>query len=246
MRSAKRRRRKARPRLRVDPVPLLWVAVALNVVAGVALSPLTAATRVRVVGAPAADEVRIRAELQSLRGLPWARTSPTAVSGRLGALPDARSATFQSNPFGRGLVRFDLRRPAALVAGRPVLVLDAEGQLYATRRTVPEGLRTLSLAPGALEATYTVTGTLETRRLAQLAADLAANLPNLAGNLEVDGRGVVSLRSEQGGLIVFGSTDDLPHKVSRLRAVLGQRPGLLGTVRRLDLTAPDNPVVAPR
>jgi len=235
------RRKKAR-KVRIDPGPVLWTAFGLNVVAGLALSPLTAVQKVRVVGAPERDRARVTEVLQSLQGVPVARVDGTLLRSRLSSDRGVSACTFAPNMFGRAVVRVKERRPVGVLEGGRTC-LDDSGVLFPC--TGPAGLVQVKLPDGYGGIKPVLAGTWESSAMSQVCKDLPAQVPNVDWKVELGTRGVISLQAS-GTEIVLGSSEHLPRKIGKLKELLDERPDLLGTAKQVNLTAPDAPMILGR
>lgn len=243
--SAPRKRRTRAKAVKRRPISwpaVLWVALSLNVVAGFAFSPLTGVQRVRVVGAPAPLQARIKSELQTLASIPCARIDRTDLETRLQALAGIDRASFSANLFGRGLLRMDTRKPAAGVPGLKGYAIGGDGVLY-SEPVMPPGLPTVSPPEGTLHTNASLVSGWNGGAAVELAGLLAKRLPKTSWHVATDARGVISLRSGLKARVVMGSSEKLGEKAAKLAAILEADPKLLGRVSEVNLTAPDRPVI---
>lgn len=241
-----RRRRRPIPWARLPWAGLLWAAAAANVGAGLAYSPVTAATKVRVVGAAPDDHERIARALQRLRGVPALRQDPAAVEGVVQAREDVDRARFRQNLFGRGLLTIDARTPAARLEGARDVWIDASGVAYAGPPPPgAENLPTVRLPAAARRPGLALAGSWNSAAIADLCLGLASEIGGRPWVVERDARGVISLSVGADARIVLGTGESLREKRSQLRRILEGQPGILTQIRELNLAAPDNPAVVP-
>ncbi|MBS1714698.1 MAG: hypothetical protein JST30_10225 [Armatimonadetes bacterium] len=235
------RRKKAR-KVRLEPGPWLWAAFAVNIVLGLALSPLTAVQKVRAVGVADYDRERTTEVLQTLRGVPVARVDGTLLRSRLSADRGVLACSFTPNMFGRAVVRVTTRTPVAVLEGGGSC-LDGGGVLFPC--SVSKGLPELKLPDGYGGIRPALSGSWESTAVAEVCRDLPAQIPNVDWKVELGTRGVLSLQAS-GTEIVLGSSEHLPRKIGKLKELLDERPGLLGTAKQVNLTAPDAPMILGR
>lgn len=238
------RKRVKRRRKAIAWGPTLWLLVAINLCVGLAISPATGLDRVRVEGAPIADRGRIERLLNDVAAVPVLRNQAGLLEAKVQAGEEIQSAKFRQNVFGRGLLEIVHRVPVAVIANRKSVLLGAEGRLY-VGSSMPKGLPVLKLPEAELGPNLTIMGGPELRTLATGCDFLRKNLPNPSWNMELDARGMISLRTKAAGRIVLGSTDDLTPKLKRLQTIIENQPQILDRVKELNLTAPGNPVLIP-
>jgi len=238
MPSKKRRRKPAR---RLKPEAVLWALLVVNVALGAAFSPLTAVRKLRVVGAAVSDQKRIEKEAQYLRDVPVLRLNATWVEYRLADSPETETLTFSPNMFGRAVVNVTLKSAVARIAGSHMF-LDPHGEMYWSSLE-HEGLPVVYPPKSAFAPSMTLTGGWECGPTAQLCENLAAQVPNLVRKVELTDRGVISLEVDSGAEVVLGSSENLPRKIEKLKSLLDEKPGLFKSVRQLNLTSPEAPMV---
>jgi hypothetical protein len=185
------------------------------------------------------------AAARDLARVPFAALDDRSVASRLRSDPDVSEADIRSNVFGRAVITIRLRRPVARVVSTGRVFLDPDGNLFASRQE-PGPLPLLSLPPEAVRAGAALSGPVEGQALVRLLSSAQRLFPQETCSLAVDARGVIFLTLEHGGVVEFGSTEDLEQKVGALGKILGARPGLMRQVRRLNLTSPERPVVVRR
>jgi hypothetical protein len=242
-----RKRRKKQKRVWSPPADYtlwLWALLALNVVVGLAFSPVTGSRLVRVVGARAEDEPRIAKFLRAFEETPYSRVNEAQVATL--ALEDrsVERASFRTNVFGRGVLDLSYRRPVARVEGTEALYLSSRGALFTG--TPDAAVKVLLSAPGAVpQPNLSVFSSWRSGVAAQMCDNIAERLPDRTWRMVVSASGFVSLESEGEGTVEFGSFEDADEKVQALVEVLQEDPERLSNVRKLVLTSPSNPVIVP-
>lgn len=237
-------RRHAAP-LRIHFHPwMVWAAFVATVVAGVVWSPITAVRAVRVVGARPEDRAAIKSALQLLSGVPCAVVPVRRVESLVQSSDGVRKATLARNPFGSALLRVEPHVPVARLDPRRPIYLSREGTVFTMRASA--GRLPLVRAPMvAQNANLTLVGAWQPLQVADLCARVPRDLTARRLLIEVDRRGVVTLRPEGMCRIILGSPTDLLRKLERLGEIMKTRPAFLATIKELNLTAPDNPVYVP-
>lgn len=245
-RKRKTTRKKTAP-LRLPKLPLgptLWTLAVLNLIAGMLWSPLTAVTKVRVVGVPAGDRERVQTLLEDLEAVPAMRVRAVAVESRVLQEPALRTAKYRQNIFGRGLLAVESRRPVARLAGSDSVALSDDGRLFVPFSST-DHLPQLALPETALAPSASIYGSWESLRVADLCQELLRSVPEVDWTVRLDTRGVISLKGPSPGTVVLGSTRELDLKLERLEQVMQSSPGFLAQVKELNLTDPENPAMIP-
>ena len=201
----KRRRRK------IKAGPILWALLVVHVAVGLLFSPVTAATRVRVVGAKRSDETRIERELQQLKDKPCLSVNGRALEEQILARPDVRTAELSRNLFGRGELVMSYYEPVALVNGTKNVVLTDAGFLCATP-DVATSLPMLNLPTEAWGASFGLSGVWEPRSVAEVCERSLKQgiIKNLS--ITVTMGGSVCLNSGVTGRVMLGAPDELDEK----------------------------------
>lgn len=234
-------KRKKKGRLRLRP-GFWWLLFVVNVAVGVMFSPLTAATKVAVVGAESFDRERIAKELGALAGQPWSAGTATTIQGKLLDLPDVRTAHLSQNVFGRGLLELTYRDAVAQLDKAPGMVLGSDGTVYLSARTW-EGLPVLSLDPVLQRPIVGLWQPWKPREVAAVCRALERIGSPREFQVTVDARGVVCLNRKTSGRIVLGSTEMLTQKLDKVREALREEPGLLKPGFEFDVTVPERAVL---
>lgn len=241
MRSADmaRKRKKTRP----NWGPILWLALGVNLAAGLMLSPATAVSRVRVEGAtPGETETaRLTEALQKVSDQPALRAKTWTALEEVYRRPDVKTASLTVNLLGRGLLKVSYYEPVAVLTANPNLALSSEGTIVPNRSGTGD-LPRVQLFADALNPQVTLTGGWEGKPIADVCRRArAAQLTNIT--VEVTQNGAVSLRLGSEARVVLGLPDKLDAKFERLAQVRAQDERILTGGTELVLIAPDRPVV---
>lgn len=238
-----RKRRKRRRSIRWPPV--LWTLFLADVCVGLALSPVTGVTHVRVEGARDFDRERVARLLQDLRDVPCLRADAYAVESRFLLLPEARSAELSRNVFGRAVFSVSYHEPVARVVGYPSVALSREGILYHAER-LSAGLPRLKIPASASAPHLALCLGWDGRSLSYVCLKLRTIEHMENAVVEVDSRGALCLNSGIGSRIVLGPSERLDEKLEKLAAILRERPGILQQVTELNLISPAQAVMVRR
>lgn len=223
--------------------PILWVAVATNVTAGLAFSPITSAAKVRVVGALPSDEARIRTAVQLVKGKPALRSGAERALEEVYRRPDLREAVWSQNLFRRGLLELRYDLPVARLSDPPNTILTGRG-LFAQTQEAIEDLPRLELFDGARDPAAALGARFEGQKIADICMRASTlGIQNLW--ITVQENGAVCLNSGNTGRVALGSPDDLDSKFEKLQEVLTQRPKILEQNEEIVLLAPGKPMVRP-
>lgn len=229
-------------RRRVNWGPVLVALTLVNVGFGLAYSPITSATKVRVVGAYASDQERIKVAVQELRRKPALRGGAEVMIEQINRRPDVRSVEFGQNLFRRGRVSVRYYPPVARVAALPKSILTSQGTICQTQESI-EDLPPLRFV-GPSVPTATLLERFESRKIADVCAR-AKTLRITRLEIVVLESGGVCLNSGTTGRVILGPPDDLDDKFEKLDEVLQQQPTVLNDRKELVLIVPSKPMVRP-
>jgi cell division septal protein FtsQ len=232
-----------RKKTRLNWAPILWLALGLNLAAGLLLSPATAVSRVRIEGAAEGETeaARLNQALQKISDQPALRARTWTALEEVHRRPDVKTASLTVNLLGRGLLKVSYYEPVAVLTSNPNLSLSSEGTIIPSRPGSND-LPSVQLFPDALNAQATLSGGWEGKPVADICRRAeAARLPNVT--VEVTQNGAVSLRLGKEARVVLGLPDKLDAKFERLAQVRAQDQRILTGGTELVLIAPDRPVV---
>ncbi len=223
--------------------PVLVVLTFVNIAAGLAYSPMTSAVKVRVEGAYASDQARIREAVQLIRRKPALRGGGERMIERIYRRPDVRDVSFGQNLFRRGLVKIRYFMPVAQVVGMPKTVLTAQGSICQTQEPIDQ-LPPVRYSPGMSIPSATLVERVESRKVADVCAR-AATLGIEQLEIVVLESGGVCLNSGKTGRVILGPPDDLDEKFETLARALEAQPKLLKEQKEIVLIVPGKPMVRP-
>lgn len=230
-------------RKRLNWGPVLVLLTCVNVAAGLAYSPMTSATKVRVEGAYASDQARIREAVQLIRNKPALRGGAEKTIEQIYRRPDVRNVTFGQNLFRRGLIKVSYFQPVARVEGMPKTVLTAQGSICQTQEPI-DSLPPVRFAAAMVVPTATLVARFESRKV----ADVCARASTLKiANLEIlvlEGGGLC-LNSGKTGRVILGAPDELDEKFEALDRALAGQPDLLNQQKEIVLIVPSKPAQRP-
>lgn len=235
------RKRKKRKGLNLQPAPLLWLLFAINCLVGVYFSPLTSLRKVRVVNAPLEDQSRIVKIMQRAKNVPLNKLDFNGLASSIMNNTEIKDANINCNIFGRAIVRVYQRVPIARLKSSNQF-FDTTGTLFVSSNEYGD-LPEITVPKESRYPSVTLLSGWFSGRMAQLCKLLAAQVPNNQWNIEVNDRGVISLKASSGANVVMGSSDSLPQKIEKLGNLLAERPQLLKELRQLNLTDPESPMV---
>ncbi len=230
-------------RRRLNWGPVLVMLTVANIAVGLAYSPITSATRVRVEGAYASDKDRIAEAVQLIRRKPALRSGAQPMIEQIYRRPDIRDVTFGQNLFRRGLVKVRYFAPVAQVVNMPRTILTAQGSICQTLEPI-EGLPRLSWTPGGPTPTATLVERVESRKVADVCSR-AATLKIAALEIVVLENGGVCLNSGKTGRVLLGPPDNLDEKFETLDRILDSQPTVLAENKEVVLIVPEKPMVRP-
>ncbi len=236
--ASKKRAKKKPARSKAVEWMVFWIVTFLaTLVAALFASPLTNLTTVRVSGAAAHDQSRIRAVMEGVRQTPALAIDVGDIESRL-LSPEVRSASVRTNVFGRARLKLEYRKPVALVAEG--VAVDEIGTTFPIGARFPPNLH-ISRKVEDSNTILTISDPSPIRRLARLAKKLQVFMPKLTGTLEIDDKEGLFLSTD--GLVVeFGDTSRLDRKVQVLADLFREDPQRAAKGGRIILVDPDNAV----
>lgn len=239
------RRRKKRPaKLWTPPrdwTPLLWGALLLNLLLGLALSPVTGLSTVRVVGAPQYDRDRLRAVLGAHSGAPYLQVDRERIESAALQNLAVERANYRANLFGRGVLDLTYKRPVAKIADAEGLYLSSGGSAFPV--PVAPNLAVTVVPPyDVTSSNLAIVSSWRSVAAARMCENIGERLPDREWRLVVSRTGFVELEPDSGGTVEFGSFEHSDQKVEALERILKDDPDVLRRVRRLVLTSPGAPV----
>lgn len=242
----RRRSRRRGPKRTLRWRPILWVLLIANLLAAASMSIATRVRFVKIEGAAPHDRVRLAQIVAQMQDKPVLRQDYRNLEWQALQAPEVYAAEIAVNPFGFATLRVKYRKPEIRLEDRENVVVDGEGVMFALPpEEIPAELPTLKLDRGLPPTLLTVAGDWPMARIAKLAPQVRALLPDKGVRIEVDDRGALCLNMGT-GRVVLGSTEDLDRKLSVLRQRMADDPGELSRVKELVLTQPDRPSVVPR
>ncbi len=238
-----RARRKRRKRLIIRQ-ELLWFLVGLSVAVGTALSPITALRTVRIEGAYAYDEERLRGIAAKFRGVPALTLSPWSVESQVLKNPAVKTVNFRRNVFGRATLKITYRTPIAELSEAKGAYLDELGQVFTLPYTfeVPK----VSVPESVRAAGFSVFRPWDAKGLADVCKRAASSSVGEGVGIVLDSPGTVCLNTRSGTKISLGDLSQLDEKFRVLEEYLAENPKLLEQSQEIRLTNPDRPVYIPR
>jgi hypothetical protein len=224
---------------------VLWTLAILNVAAGLAFSPVTGASLVRVVGAEEFDKQRLSRLLGALRDVPCVRVNGYAVESAVLDLPEAKSAVLSRNVFRRAVLEVTYRTPAARIFGRPGVALSSEGVVYRSQK--PLNNYPLLKAPARIQAPGLAFCAGLTGKSLAYVCEKVRQMDQMQGaTVEVDSKGSVYLHNGFGTRVVLGPSERMDEKLGKLAEILRERPEILRQAKELNLISPSRAVTVPR
>ena len=218
---------------------LLGTAIALYVAAR--QTSLVAVRELKVSGAPASVETRVRQALAPLVGASLVRVSPTDVAERLVPIPEVESVTIdRAFPHALKVRITTARRVAVLRQGKEAFVVSERGRILGT-----VAKRSFAGLPRIWVPTaddLSVGGTVgDQRTLSSVTAATAVFHGGLGGvgvRTIVAGDNELTYALRNGLEVRLGNLGQLPLKLALARKILA----LGGVQRYVDVSVPDRPV----
>ncbi len=224
---------------------MFWALALLDVGAGLAFSPVTAADRVRVEGGQDFDRQRLARILSTLRDVPCARVNGYEIESRVLDLSEVKSANLSRNVFRRAVLEVEYRTPVARIFGNPGVALGSEGAVFVCRRSL-RGLPLLKTPASAHGSCVAFCSPMKGETLAYVCEKVKSMDQFRAGTVEVDSKGSVYLHNGFGARVKLGPSERMEEKLAKLAEILRERPEILRQVKDLILISPSRAVYVPR
>jgi len=228
-------------RTRINPGPILVLAILVVLVTGILYSPLTSLSRVTIDGARTADKNTVEGILADLNRIPWIKVNPKWVESQVMRIQSVDHATYSQNIFGRGHLVVVYREPVARIRSSRLVGLDAYGVMFETDRLSPD-LPLVTRPDAARDIPLTIVSGFPSALVAGLAVKARQMSPKEKLSIWFDKGGSLCLNMGT-GLVILGACDDLDAKLHSLEEFVDQQPGSLAKIESLNLTEPSHPVV---
>jgi len=228
-------------RTRINPGPILVLAILVVLVTGILYSPLTSISRATVEGARTADKNTIGGILGDLNRIPWIKVNPKWVESQVMRIQSVDHATYSQNIFGRGHLVVAYREPVARIRSSRLVGLDASGVMFETDQLPPD-LPLITRPDPARDLPLTIVSGFPSALVADLAVKARQMAPNEKLSIWFDEGGSLCLNMGT-GLVILGACDDLDAKLRSLKEFLDLHPGLLAKLDSLNLTEPSHPAM---
>src|ERR1044072_9499985 len=129
-----------RKKTRLNPGPLIVLALIVVVVSGMMYSPISRLTKYQVIGVHPVDRPVIDAIVGRLDKVPWLKVNGKQIESSVMQIQGIEAAEYSQNIFGRGRLTVKYRTPIASVRSNRKIGMDARGVLFGTD-SLPPGLR---------------------------------------------------------------------------------------------------------
>lgn len=236
-----RKRRRFRP----NWGPIVLLVLLANVAIGLAYSPLTAVTRVKVTGVPDWDRARVEDILAKARGVPSLRLDVRAFESEISNASAVKSVDFRRNLFGRAELRASYRTPVARLAKPQGVAVDESGALFSVP-VLDSKLPAIVPPADGWQQQLTLLGSWPRARIARLCIDVEQVLAGESFVVELEAGGRLCLSHVDGAIIELGTTEKLDDKLAMLKKLLANDPTLLSRVKSLNIAVPDKPAMTPK
>lgn len=227
----------------VSPTKLVAGLLAVNLLAGWLWSPATAPHRVRVVGAPVADQGLLTNALQKYADVPSRQIGAQHIAWHLAGDRSISSVDCQFNVFGRGVVTIRPRTPVAVIEGGAT-AMDVHGVVFSFTGD-RKGIPTLKLDPALLAPNSSVLDSWPSQAVAGLIDRVQKWNPEGEWAFQFDVRSTCSFKGRDRARILLGTVTDLDKKWSRFIEEWNRDPKLLEKSSEVNLSSPTDIVVKP-
>lgn len=239
---AKRPSRKKGAKKYNGPGLAFWLGFLLiaNVTAGLAFSPIISLSKVRVSGTLPTERQPIESALQKWAGKPLTRLNAAQIESDVLTLPEVASAHFEYNPFGRGILKVNLRRPVGYDPDADVVLTD-DGSLVRWPTPIKERLTRILLPPSVFHVGAALQLGADLKDLVQAVAVVKKELPETPWLLELNQPGYLCLNRLGAGKVILGDSSHLTEKLTVLKEKLALRPELATSPAEINLVDPSSP-----
>jgi hypothetical protein len=243
--AAKRKRRAVkRKRTSLRPRPFIVIFFIVSTVAGLVASPLTALRKIQVVGEVDWDRARVDGILATLKGKPCALINRYSVESSVLGNSAVRSAQFDRNLFGSGVLTLTYRVPVARFYNHLTTALSEDGTIFQSAH-LPDGIPLLDVSGGLTKTYLTIANDLPTLAVAHLAQRIPGLFPQREVRIQY-GTGSSLCLNIGTSQVILGSCDELDGKLAKLQTKLASEPDFLARVKTYNLLDPQNPMTVPR
>ncbi len=150
-------------------------------------------------------------------------------------------ANFNLNVFGRGILRIRQKIPVAKIGQSSQLFLSSHGDLF-TANLNPKDQIGVQVDEG-LGMNFSFMSGWEPGAVATLALKIKAELPPGNWRVQFKSGGNLWLNRGTGATIILGDSSQMDRKLRVLKGILASEPKIEETVKEINVTAPDRPVV---
>lgn len=228
-----------RKRTRLNPGPIIVLALIVVLVSGMLYSPITSLSKYEVVGAHDIDKVRMESIVSRLKGVPWVKVNGKQVESEVMQIQGVESSEYSQNIFGRGRLTVKYRTPVALIRANRKIGLDTRGVVFETD-SLPTGLPTVVRPESASLLPLTVAGAFPSRTVAEVAVKAQGMFPKKTVTVWFNRKGALCVNLDK-AQVVLGAADEIDKKLKALKEILDQEPDLLDKLESLNLTEPTHP-----
>ncbi|MDX2066252.1 MAG: hypothetical protein SFX74_10960 [Fimbriimonadaceae bacterium] len=217
----------------------LALATGISLIFGLGFSPQMCVRKVRVVGVAAPERAAVTEHVRSVRGISVWNLNRQIVESRVVNLPNIASASFDTNLFGRGVLKVEYREPVARLTGTRNIALAYDGTVYRTSQDLTQ-LPEVQVPATDMQGSTVMLGRIPTAQLAYVAIR-ARNLgPAARGKIRYSREGGIYL-DYNNKQIVLGQALQLEEKIDMILALRRADPELLDRIKVLNVMAPNNP-----
>lgn len=216
---------------------LVWFLAIVNILVGMAYSPITAPYKVYLSGSFSDDETFVAKIFEQYRAKPWIWINRNEVASQLNAPSNIASVQVSLNMFGRASVHLTHRIPQASVRTQPGVYIDEEGFFF---KDAP-GFPCVELIGSGASLSGTVIDGFPGEALANGIQLVQKALPKSQFTVSLEGKSIFSIYLKDGPRIEFGRLTDMEKKVDVLKRIVQERPKDFASSTYVQLSDPTRP-----
>lgn len=234
--------RRRRRRNSINWGPVLTFLLIVNVTAGIFASRMTSIVKVRVEGAQADDQARIRALLQRIHSQPALQLNRLVTESRVMERSAVSKVEMTRNIFGRARLHVSYRKPVAKIGKMSGAALSREGVIFQTNESL-SALPVVYPPEAGTKPVMTIAGPWRPAEVAGLASELSNFSERQVVEISALDDGGLCLNIGSKFAVELGLPEALDEKIDYLRRQIENDPALIVSGQTLNLVSLERPAL---